>query len=55
MDAADLLTGDRLLNDDGSKAEVVLSDVLAEPLRAYNLTVEGAGDKAAGGVNPALL
>ena len=41
MDAADLLTGDRLLNDDGSWAEVVLSEVLAEPLRAYNLTVEG--------------
>ncbi|HHL43967.1 MAG TPA: hypothetical protein ENJ42_10135 [Hellea balneolensis] len=41
MDAADLLTGDRLLNDDGSWAEVVSSEVLAEPLRAYNLTVEG--------------
>ena len=41
MDAADLLTGDRLLNDDGSWAEVVSSDVSAEPLRAYNLTVEG--------------
>ena len=41
MDTADLLTGDRLLNDDGSWAEVVLSEVLAEPLRAYNLTVEG--------------
>ncbi len=41
VDAADLLTGDRLLNDDGSWAEVVSSEVLAEPLRAYNLTVEG--------------
>ncbi len=41
MDAADLLTGDRLLNDDGTWAEVVSSEVLAEPLRAYNLTVEG--------------
>ena len=35
------LAGDRLLNNDGSKAEVVSSGVLAEPLRAYNLTVEG--------------
>jgi hypothetical protein len=41
VDAADLLAGDLLLNDDGSWAEVVSSDVTAEPLRAYNLTVEG--------------
>ena len=37
MDAADLLTGDRLLNDDSSWVEVVSS----EALRAYNLAVEG--------------
>jgi filamentous hemagglutinin len=41
VDAGDLLADDRLLNDDGSWAEVVSSDVSAEPLRAYNLTVEG--------------
>ena len=40
LDAADLLVGDRLLNDDGSWAEVVSSEVTPEPLRAYNLTVE---------------
>ena len=40
VDAADLLTGDRLLNDDGSWAEVVSSEVIPEPLQAYNLTVE---------------
>ena len=35
------MAGDRLLNDDGTWAEVVSSDVTPEPLRAYNLTVEG--------------
>jgi len=40
IDAADLRAGDRLLNDDSSRAEVVSSRTLAQPLRAYNLTVK---------------
>ncbi len=40
IDAADLRAGDRLLNDDSSWAEVVSSRTLAQPLRAYNLTVK---------------
>ena len=32
VDAADLLTGDRLLNDDGTWAEVVSSEVTPEPI-----------------------
>ncbi len=40
IDAADLRAGDRLLNDDSSRAEVVSSRTLAQPLRAYNLTIK---------------
>ncbi len=40
IDAADRRAGDRLLNDDSSRAEVVSSRTLAQPLRAYNLTVK---------------
>ena len=39
IDAADLQSGDRLLNDDASWAEVVSVKVEAKPLKAYNLTV----------------
>ncbi|KIC35400.1 hypothetical protein RA27_22885 [Ruegeria sp. ANG-R] len=39
VDAAELQTGDRLLNDDGTWAEVVGVEVEAEPLTAFNLTV----------------
>ncbi len=39
VDAADLVAGDRLLNDDGSWAEVVSVKIEAEPLTAFNLTV----------------
>ena len=41
VDAANLLAGHRLLNDDASWAEVVSVSVVNEPLLAYNLTVEG--------------
>ena len=39
IDAADLQSGDRLLNDDGSWAEVASVTLEAEALVAYNLTV----------------
>jgi hypothetical protein len=39
VDAADLQAGDRLLNDDGTWAEVVGVEIEAEPLTAFNLTV----------------
>jgi hypothetical protein len=37
--AADLQAGDRLLNDDGTWAEVIGVEIEAEPLTAFNLTV----------------
>jgi hypothetical protein len=40
-DAANLVAGYRLLNDDASWAEVVSVSMVDEPLLAYNLTVEG--------------
>jgi hypothetical protein len=39
VDAAQLQAGDRLLNDDGTWAEVVSVEIEAEPLTAFNLTV----------------
>lgn len=39
VDAAELQAGDRLLNDDGTWAEVVSVEIEAEPLTAFNLTV----------------
>ncbi len=39
VDAAELKSGDRLLNDDGTWAAVVGVEVEAEPLTAFNLTV----------------
>jgi hypothetical protein len=39
VDAADLQAGDRLLNDDGTWAEVIGVEIEAEPLTAFNLTV----------------
>ncbi|KZL15776.1 polymorphic toxin-type HINT domain-containing protein [Pseudovibrio sp. Ad37] len=39
VDAAELQAGDRLLNDDGTWAEVVGVEIEAKPLTAYNLTV----------------
>ena len=39
--AATLQAGDRLLNADGTWAEVLGAEAVDEPLLAYNLTVEG--------------
>jgi len=39
--AATLQAGDRLLNADGTWAEVLAAKTLNEPLLAYNLTVDG--------------
>ena len=39
--AATLQAGDRLLNADGTWAEVLAAETVNEPLLAYNLTVEG--------------
>jgi hypothetical protein len=41
VDAGNLVAGDRLLNADGSWAEVVSVEIEETPLTAYNLTVEG--------------